>query len=126
MPQAEFLGRWLGDHGLALDAAVALEVAYEELSIRIRNRVECPSCRWTGPQIQLVGGAGCPACGETASPRPDDDEDNFRNRHAEFTEITVPVIEYYRAQGRLLSVSASAPHDKVSATILAELLENSR
>ena len=48
VPQAAFLDEWLARHGLKLDAAIALEVPIEELVERIRNRVECPECRWTG------------------------------------------------------------------------------
>ncbi len=126
VPQARFLERWLADHGLAPNEAVALEVPHEGLLIRIRNRVECPSCRWTGQRDELKGGIRCASCGENAAARSDDDEENFRNRHAEFTQITVPAIEYYCDRGRLLAVSASAPQDEVAATILAKLLEDSR
>ncbi len=121
LPQTEFLDRKLAENGLALDAAVALEVPFEELLERIRNRVECPECRWSGQKNQLSAAGACPKCGHPAAARADDDEGNFRNRHDEFTQLTVPVIDRYREAGKLLSIPATAPKEEVAAAILREL-----
>ena len=119
LPQAEFLDAWLAGKGAELDAAIALEVPFDELLDRIRHRVECPECRWSGQRDQLADGSVCPKCGHPAGPREDDDEANFRNRHAEFTQLTVPVIDRYRKAGKLIAVPATAPKDEVAATILS-------
>ncbi len=121
LPQAEYLDRQLSHHGRKLDAAIALEVPFDDLLIRICNRVECPECRWSGQKDQLSFDANCPECGHPAAPRADDDEKNFRNRHAEFSELTLPVIDRYRNAGKLLSIPATAPKDEVAAAILEEL-----
>jgi len=121
LPQALFLEDWLSDHGRAVDAAVSLEVPFEELLERTRNRVECPSCRWTGQRSQLVSGGTCPKCGSPAGPRADDDEVNFRSRHAEFTSLTGPVIGHFRKKGILHAVDATRPKEEVAAAILASL-----
>lgn len=121
LPQAEFLDRWLLENGRELDAAIALEVPFDELLKRIRNRVECPECRWSGQKIQLSAAGSCPKCGHPAAPRADDDEENFRNRHAEFSELTLPVVDRYRNAGKLLAIPATAPKDEVAAAILGEL-----
>ncbi len=121
LPQAEFLDLTLSNNGLALDAAIALEVPFEELLGRIRNRVECPECRWSGQKDQLSSLGACPACGHPAAPRADDDEANFRNRHTEFTQLTIPVIDHYRDTGKLISIPATAPKEEVAASILSRL-----
>lgn len=121
VPQAEFLDRWLSENGAALDAAVALEAPFDELLRRIRDRVECPGCRWTGPRRELSEGDLCPKCGDPAAPRDDDDEENFRNRHAEFTALTIPVIDFYSSSGRLITVPATGTKDETAAAILSSL-----
>ena len=119
LPQALFLDQSLAAHGLALDAAVSLEVPFEELVSRIHNRVECPNCRWSGQLSQLVDGDACPKCGAKAGKRGDDDETNFRNRHAEFTTLTGPVIAHYREIGLLLPADGTPPQEEVAAGILS-------
>ncbi len=121
LPQAEYLDLTLSNKGLALDAAIALEAPFEILLERIRNRVECPECRWSGQKSQLSSESACPTCGHQAGPRADDGEANFRNRYSEFTQLTIPVIDHYRNMGRLLSIPATAPKDEVAELILKEL-----
>ena len=119
LPQALFLEDWLGNHGLALDAVVSLDVPFDELAARIHNRVECPSCRWSGQLSDLLNDGKCPRCGTIAQKRADDDEENFRNRYAEFQSLTSPVIGHFDKRGILLHCDATAPRDEVSAKILS-------
>ncbi len=119
LPQALFLDGWLAKNGLALDAAVSLEVPFDQLLARIQGRVECPECRWSGQRAQLLAGDLCPVCQTPAGPRADDSEENFRSRHAEFVSLTQPAIDHYRQSGMLRSFDATAPQDEVSARILS-------
>jgi adenylate kinase len=119
--QAKFLDQELSSHDLSLDCAILLEVPFEELLKRIQNRVECPSCRWSGQKNELSAGDRCPKCGDPASPRADDNELNFRNRHAEFLSITTPTIQYYRESGKLIAISALGTKQETSARILAHI-----
>ncbi len=121
MPQADFLDRQLSETGAALNAAIALEAPFNELIGRIRTRVECPGCRWSGQRDELCESGLCPKCQTPAAARDDDREENFRNRHAEFTELTVPVIDFYRTTGRLISISATGTKAETAATILSSL-----
>ena len=117
LPQAIFLDEWLEAHGLSLDAAIFLEVPFEDLLDRIRNRVECPDCRWSGQHPELQPGGKCPACGSPAGRRADDSEANFRSRHSEFVSLTLPVIDRYRGLGLLSPCDATAPRDEVTAQL---------
>ncbi len=121
LPQAVFLDDWLEKRDLTLDAAVSLEVPFSELIARIRDRVECPACRWSGQKHQLTKEKNCPVCHLPASPRADDSEENFRSRHAEFLSLTQPVIDHYRAAGLLSACDATAPQDEVAARLLRSL-----
>jgi adenylate kinase len=118
VPQAVFLDDWLAARDLKIDAAVSLEVPFEELLARIQSRVECPECRWSGQQAQLTSGDKCPVCGSSAGRRADDSEENFRSRHAEFVSLTLPVIGHYRRLGLLSPCDATAPQDEVAARLL--------
>ena len=119
LPQALFLENWLSDHGLGIDAAVSLEVPFDDLLARTRNRVECPACRWSGQRSQLKAGDRCPECGSPAGARADDDEANFRNRHSEFLALTAPVSSHFRAEGLLHAIDATPPPEQVAARILS-------
>lgn len=118
LPQAVFLDEKLAQKGLSLDRAISLEVPLDELLARVTHRVECPECRWTGQKAQLVSPGHCPSCGHAAGPRADDDEENFRSRHAEFITHVQPVIAHYRAAGLLSACDATASQDEVAARLL--------
>jgi adenylate kinase len=120
LPQARFLDEWLADRGASLDAAVALDVPYDELLFRIRNRVECPECRWTGQKSQTVDDR-CPVCDAAVKPRPDDSEENFNSRFREFERLTLPVIEHYRALKLLFPCDATASKDEVAEKLYRQL-----
>ncbi|BCU77249.1 nucleoside monophosphate kinase [Luteolibacter sp. LG18] len=116
VPQAEFLERWLGDHDQALDRVIALDVPMEELLHRIQARVECPECRWSGQATQASGDR-CPVCGSTVSRREDDDEENFRSRHAAYSRYTLPLVDFYDQRGLLSHQNATASADEVAGVI---------
>jgi len=120
LPQAVFLDAWLGKNGLKLDAAVSLEVPFDQLLVRIHDRVECPECRWTGNRAQLSTGTLCPVCDSPAGSRADDGEENFRSRHSEFVSLTQPAIDHYRKVNMLRTCDATAPQDEVAASMLAQ------
>lgn len=118
LAQAEFLTAQLAVAGERLDAAVFLEVPFEVLLQRTRDRVECLDCHWSGCTGQLGSENHCPECGSHAGPRSDDGEENFRNRHAEFERLTQPAIAYYRQRGLLCPCVATASQDEVAARLL--------
>ncbi|MEY3394767.1 MAG: hypothetical protein RL346_1003 [Verrucomicrobiota bacterium] len=121
LDQALFLDEWLGSRGKTIDIAISLEASYAELIERIRSRVECLNCRWSGKTDELRGEGTCPVCAGPATPRQDDTEENFRNRHAEFVAYTLPVIEFYRNKNQLLTLSATSPREEVTEAILRYL-----
>ncbi len=119
--QAGFLDSWLGDRGEALDAAVLLDVPKPELVARIDQRVECPSCRWSGRADDRRDGARCPDCGGRAGRRADDRLENFLSRYGEYQRHTVPTIDVYSAAGVLLRCEASDRMDRVAERLEREV-----
>ncbi|NJM39214.1 MAG: hypothetical protein HC845_15950 [Akkermansiaceae bacterium] len=120
LPQAVFLDQWLAERAVRIDVAILLEVPFNELISRIRNRVECPECRWSGQKNQLKADSQCPVCFAFASSRADDSEENFRSRYAEFMNLTGPVIEHYRKLNLLNPCDATAPQDDVANRLFAQ------
>lgn len=125
LPQAKFLDASLAKRGEVIDKVVYLNAPFPVLLARIRDRVECPDCRWTGQREQLVSGRECPACGGAAGPRADDSEENFRSRHSEFVALTQPVIDHYRRLGLLCPCDATAPQDEVAASLFENFISQS-
>ncbi len=121
-PQARFLDAWLVDRGLKLDFAISLEAPFEVLLSRMRDRLECSECRWSGQIRQTTGDCQCPECGSPVESRPDDSEENFTNRHQEFLRLTRPLIDYYQERNLLCSCDASAPRDAVTAQLLSRCI----
>ena len=121
LPQAEFLDAWLVERDLEIDAVLLLEAPYDELVSRIRGRVECPDCRWSGQKSQTLDDGRCPECGAATVTRDDDTEENFAARHREYTRHTTPVIEHYRERGLLIACDVTPPRDDVTAKLLRHL-----
>ena len=119
LAQAEFLHRWLDGDGGSRHDAVFLDVPISELLNRIKSRVECPDCRWSGQRSQLDHDGRCPECGGPASGRDDDEEENFRSRYRQFEEFTLPAVDYYRNLGGLVAVDATRAKDVVTREIIA-------
>lgn len=116
--QAQFLDDMLTGNGTSLDAVISLEAPFEELLQRIRQRVECPECRWSGTRDPGSGSADCPECDGPAAPRGDDTEANFRNRYDEFLSCVLPVISYYSDRSRLWVCDGSPPAELVASHLL--------
>jgi adenylate kinase len=98
IPQAEALDKMLADRGIAIDAVIELKVDDEVLVGRIVQR-------------NL----------ETGGYRGDDTPETLRKRLEVYRTNTAPLLDYYRAQGKVLSVDGMAPIAQVSTQIRAAL-----
>lgn len=118
VPQAVFLDECLAARDCKLDAAISLEVPFEQLLARIRNRVECPECRWSGQKDQARADS-CPQCSSSILPRADDTLENFISRYQEFLRLTQPVISYYQERKLMVPCDATASQDEVSHSLMS-------
>ena len=118
-PQAEALDKLLKKLGLALDAAVELEVSDEVVVGRLTTRRGCKNCGEIYNTVtKPTRAAGiCDKCGGPVVQRDDDREEVIRKRLAVYHEQTAPLIEYYRAQGLLITVDATGGKDVVLKTL---------
>ncbi|RSS82552.1 adenylate kinase [Streptomyces sp. WAC06614] len=107
--QAEALDAMLKDSGMKLDAVLDLEVPEDEVVKRIAGRRICRNdsahvfhVTYTPPKTDGV----CDICGGELYQRSDDSEGTVRNRLEVYHTQTEPIIDYYKAQGLLVTISA--------------------
>jgi adenylate kinase len=122
--QAEALDRLLESEGIKLDAVLDLEVPEEEVVKRIAGRRVCRNdsshvfhVTYSPPKKEGV----CDVCGGELYQRDDDSEETVRKRLEVYHTQTEPIIDYYKAQGLVVAISALGPVDEVTQRALEAL-----
>lgn len=111
IPQAEALDKM----GIGIDCALSIEVADEEIVRRMSGRRVCGKCGasyhtiFKKPQTENV----CDLCGDTLVIRKDDEPETVLNRLKVYHDQTEPLKDYYKAQGKLITVEGQ---DEVADT----------
>jgi adenylate kinase len=106
LPQAEALDQLFDSLGRPLHLALLLAVDVDALLQRLVGRRTCLSCGqvynvfYSPPRID----GRCDACGGRLRHRADDNEETIGNRLRVYELHTLPVIEYYKEQGKLRAV----------------------
>lgn len=106
--QAESLDRFLDGLELKLDAVLDLEVPEEEVVKRIAGRRICradSSHVFHTEYAQPAKAGVCDRCGGELYQREDDSEETVRKRLAVYHSETEPIIDYYKAQGLVTTIS---------------------
>ena len=96
IPQAEALDRMLAERGKKIDLVLELKVDDAVLIKRVEKRI-----RDGGPT------------------RSDDTPETLKNRLEVYYRNTAPLLEYYRRQGKIVTVDGMAPIEAVTAAIAA-------
>jgi len=123
LAQARALDDELTEEGRVLKLAIYLEVPFAELVDRAANRWTCRTCQATynyrvnPPRVECV----CDLDGGELYQRDDDRLDVVSERIKVYIQDTVPVVDYYRAQGILHVVDGRQSIDQVANSIQAEL-----
>ena len=99
--QAVVLDSELKDMGLALDAAVLVDVDPDVIVKRLSSRRTCKNCGYTAP----AGVDVCPRCGGEMYQRDDDKPETIQRRLDVYQTQTAPLIEYYKGHGLLKTVN---------------------
>ena len=116
-PQAEALDAMLTEVGRPVDAALLIDVPFDTVITRLTSRRQCRDCGKIGNKAD----AACPACGVEMYQRDDDNEETVKNRLDVYQNQTAPVIDYYEAQGKLVSVDGDKAPDEVFAEVEEKL-----
>ncbi|MEU9009820.1 adenylate kinase [Streptomyces sp. NPDC048479] len=122
--QAEALDDFLKSAGLKLDAVLDLEVPEDEVVKRIAGRRVCRNnsahvyhVSYSPPKAEGV----CDECGGELYQRDDDSEETVRTRLEVYHTQTEPIIDYYRAQGLVVTISALGKVTDVTALAMEAL-----
>lgn len=127
--QAEALDKALTAEGLHLDAVLDLEVDEDEVVKRIAGRRICRNdsshvfhVTYSPPKKQGV----CDVCGGELYQRDDDSEETVRTRLEVYHTQTEPIIDHYREQGLVVTISALGKVAEVTKRAMAALEEGGR
>jgi len=104
-----------------IDFAIDLEVDNEVVVKRLSGRRFCPNCNGTFHISTLKNEKVCPHCGGTLIVRADDSEATVRERLKVYETTTRPLLDYYKKQGKLLSVDGDGTVDEVEKRIITGL-----
>ena len=113
--QAEALAEFTG-----IDHAVNIDVPSERLVARISGRRMCPDCG-AAYHVSMYAEPTCRKCSGKLYQRDDDREETVMNRLKVYTEKTAPLIAFYEAAGKLVTVDGDANVDTVTESILKGL-----
>jgi adenylate kinase len=118
--QTEFFeNEFRGNAGKCEPVVIQLAVDYTQLLLRLTGRRTCPTdgrvynIHFEPPRVDEL-------CDLDATPlitRNDDREEVVRERLNVYEEQTTPVVNYYRGQGRLVTVNADLSAAQVTAEI---------
>ena len=110
LEQADALGEQVD-----VDIALNLDVGDDELIRRITMRRSCPSCNAV---YHLVHNAPkkegiCDKCGAKLYQRDDDTEETVLNRLKTYREKTMPLVGYYYAKKKLVTIEGVGSIDEI-------------
>lgn len=101
-----------------IDCAINLDVDKQTIVARLSGRRFCPDCSGTFHISALTDATVCPVCGGKLIIRKDDSEETVLERLRVYETTTLPLIEYYREKGKLLTVDGTGGIDVVYRRIL--------
>jgi len=100
--QAEVLRAFLAEKHTPLDAVLELAIENEIIIKRLSSRRTCKDCGApASPESPK-----CSACGGELYQREDDKEEVIAKRLSVYEEQTAPIVQFYRTEGLLITISA--------------------
>ena len=123
LAQAKALTAMLSRHAVALDHAISLRVARQDLVMRLSGRRTCRQC---GTMYHVVfdppaAEGQCTRCHGSLYQRDDDREATILARLDVYDAHTVPLLAHYREQGLLRDIDGGGSRDAVCARVLQSI-----
>ncbi|MEW8252500.1 MAG: adenylate kinase [Candidatus Thiodiazotropha sp.] len=109
IPQAEALKELLQKIGVDLDFAVEIDVPREVILDRLTTRRTCVDCGaiYNVKSMPTKVEGVCDKCGGSVVQRDDETEEAISNRLDVYNEKTAPLVDFYKNENMLLSVTAT-------------------
>ena len=117
IPQADALKNLLKRLNIELDFAVEIDVPRDVILDRLTTRRTCTGCgeiynvKSNPPKVEGV----CDKCGGDVVQRDDETEEAISNRLDVYNAQTAPLVDFYKNEGMLLSVSTTSSDDVIAA-----------
>ena len=102
---------------------IRLVVEYNHLLQRLTGRRSCPTCGriynvyYQPPKVQGI----CDVDGSALVQRRDDTEEVIAERLKAYEQLTLPLVDYYGARGRLIEVNGDQPVEAVTAQMFSAI-----
>jgi adenylate kinase len=121
LEQATALDEALAQEGKGIDKVLYIQVPQNELVSRLAGRWNCRQCGSVYQErFQPPRQAGrCDQCGGELYQRDDDRPETVRRRLEVYLEQTAPLIDYYRARGKLVEIGGDRSVEEVAEDLLA-------
>jgi len=118
--QAKALDKMMASRGQTIDKAIDIEVPEKALLKRLTGRWICRKCQAPYHEVNSppkVKGE-CDKCGGELYQRSDDTEKTIRERLKVYFVQTTPVLDYYKAEGKLVAVDGNRKISEVTGKII--------
>jgi len=121
--QAQVLDKALKEQGKSIDKAIYIEVPNEELVKRLSGRWLCRVCQTPYHIINSPPKTPgkCDKCGGELYQRSDDREETVNDRLSVFFAQTVPILDYYKKQNKLIRVNGNLGMQGVASEIISAI-----
>ena len=123
LEQAKALEQALSKEGKSINIVLYIKVSTEELLRRLSGRWICRNCQAPYNIVELppkVPGK-CDHCGGELYQRPDDTEETARKRLEVYFGQTMPLIEYYTEEGKLVDIDGERGIEDVARDLIAAI-----
>lgn len=123
LEQAEALDKALAEQEKSIDKAIYIQVPRKELVKRLSGRHICRSCQTPYHLMAApprVAGK-CDKCGGDLYQRPDDKEETVKERLKVFFALTLPIVDYYKKQEKLIEVNGNLGIQNIAGKIISVL-----
>jgi len=120
VPQAEALSLLTKELNMPMDAVINIKTSSDVVVERLSGRRTCRDCQtvyhifYSPPKKE----GKCDRCDGELYQRDDDKEETIRKRLKVYEEQTFPLLEYYKASGKLLEVSGDISIAEVFESIV--------
>ena len=121
--QAEVLDKAFGEQGKIIDEAIYIEMPGKELIKRLGGRWLCRICQTPYHMMSSPPKTPgkCDKCGGELYQRSDDQEKTVKERLNIFFAQTVPILDYYEKQSKLIKINGNQGIHEVARAIISAL-----
>ena len=120
LEQAKALDSAMKKRGKEIDRVFYINVSTEELVRRLGGRFICRDCQSpyhivsSPPKVE----GKCDQCGGELYQRADDTPETVRKRIDVYMSETAPLIDYYKASGKLIEIDGEGEIDGISQSLI--------